>query len=262
MSIKLTQYIGVVFLLLASISLSAQQDSSIYIQDTQVETGQIFDLDVRVTDYNDIVSTSFSVFWDSASLRYVGLDNLPFGLSEDDGFGTMNVSSGELSFLYFDMTLQGNTLDDDAVLFTIQLEAIGTDGTQTEVTFGGNIEVVDVEGANNNESLDFDLLGGLVTIGEPNSTFDIDPAKLQVEVMPNPSAADVNVVLEIEQADEVSWVLTETNGQQIANGVTNLAPGRNTLKLENTLFKHTGAYILKMQLGDKIITRRLLRVAP
>ena len=64
MSIKLTQYIGVVFLLLASISLSAQQDSSIYIQDTQVETGQVFDLDVRVTDYNDIVSTSFSVFWD------------------------------------------------------------------------------------------------------------------------------------------------------------------------------------------------------
>lgn len=47
-----------------------------------------------------------------------------------------------------------------------------------EVIFGGNIEVVDVEGVNNNELLDFDLVSGLVIIGEFNSIFDIDFVKL------------------------------------------------------------------------------------
>ena len=41
-----------------------------------------------------------------------------------------------------------------------------------------------------------------------------------------------------------------------------MTPGRNTLELENTLFKHIGAYILKIQMDDQVITRRILRVAP
>ena len=262
MNRKLSQYIGVVSLLFASIFLSAQQDTSIYIQDLQVEPGQTFDLDVRVTDYQNIVSTSFSVLWDSAELRYVGLDNIPFGLSEDNDFGTMGVSGGELSFLYFDMSLMGNSLDDDGVLFTVQLEAIGMDGTETEVSFGGNIEVVDVDGVESNTPLSVNFDGGIVTIGEVNSVNDFSTIATQVDIAPNPSAADVNVNLLVENGGEMSWTLLETNGQLIANGIANLTPGQNTLQLENTLFKHTGAFILKLQVGDRVLTKRLLRVAP
>lgn len=262
MNHKLSQYLGVVALLFASIYLSAQQDTSIYIQDKQVEPGEIFNLDVQVTDYNSIVSTSFSVFWDSMNLRYVGLTNIPFGLSEDDSFSTMDVSGGKISFLYFDMSLSGNSLADEEVLFTIQLEAIGPDGTETEVTFGGNIEVVDAEGANNDTPLEVNFDGGLITIGEVSSVDEFSSIATKVDIAPNPSADDVNVRLAVENGGAMTWTLIETNGQQIANGVMNLTPGANTLKLENTLFKHTGAFILKLQLGEQVFTRRLLRVAP
>lgn len=262
MNLKLSQYLGVVTLLFASIFLSAQQDTSIYIQDMQVEPGQTIDLDVRVTDYQDIVSTSFSVFWDSMDLRYVGITNIPFGLSEDDAFSTMDVSGGKVSFLYFDMSLTGNSLEDNEILFTIQLEVIGMDGTETEVTFGGNIEVVDVDGANNNTALDVNFDGAIITIGEMVSVDDFSSIATSVDVAPNPSAGDVNVQLLVENGGLMTWTLLETNGQLVANGVTDLTPGQNTLKLENTLFKHTGAFILKLQVGDRILTRRLLRVAP
>lgn len=262
MSIKLTQCVGVVSLLLASICLSAQQDTSIYIQDMMVDPGQTFNVDIRVTDYDDIVSTSFSVNWDSMELRYVGLDNFPFGLSEDDAFSTMNASGGQVSFLYFDMSLMGNSLDDEAVLFTLQLEAIGANGTQTEISFGGNIEVVDVAGADTNTSLNVNFDSGIVTIGDISSVSEVVADAVQVDISPNPSANDVNVGLSVESGGEMNWTLTETNGQRVANGVTSLTPGRNTLKLENTHFKHTGAYILKMQIGDRVITKRILRVAP
>lgn len=259
MNFKLSQYLGVISLLLASINLSAQADTTIYIQDMQVEPAQIIDVDVQVTGYQDIVSTSFSVIWDSMNLRYVGVDNIPFDLSEDDAF---NISTGALSFLYFDMSLGGNSIDDEGILFTVQLEVIGTDGTQTEIEFGGNIEVVDVDGANNNMPLDVDFVGGLITIGEPNSVTELSPSSVTVDISPNPFAVDANVVVHAENGGEMNWTLSEVNGQQITAGVTNLTPGRNTFKLENTLFKHTGTYILKMQLGDKIITKQLLRVAP
>ncbi|MEL6660783.1 MAG: T9SS type A sorting domain-containing protein [Bacteroidota bacterium] len=262
MNYKLSQCLGVILLLLATINLSAQQDTSIYIQDMQVDPAEVINVDVRVTGYQDIVSTSFSIFWDSMDFRYVGIENIPFGLSEDNDFGTMNASSGEVSFLYFDMSLGGNSLDDDAILFTLQLEVTGPDGTQSEVTFGGNIEVVDADGVNNNTPLNVNFDGGLITIGEPNSVIDIAAQALEVDIVPNPSAQNVNVMLMAKNGGDLNWTLTEVNGQQIATGVTNVAPGRNTLELENTLFKHIGAYILKIQLDDQVITRRILRVAP
>ena len=261
MNHKLSQYLGVVALLLATINLSAQQDTTIYIQDMQVDPGQTIDVDVRVTSYQDIVSTSFSILWDSMDFRYVGIENIPFGLSEDNDFGTMNASSGEVSFLYFDMSLGGNSLEDNEILFTLQLEVTGTDGTQSEINFGGNIEVVDTDGVNTNTPLEVDFDGAVITIGEPNSVTDVTIPTLQVDIVPNPSVANVNVMLVVEEGGPLNWTLSEVSGQQIASGVTNVAPGRNTLELENTLFKHIGAYILKIQLDDKVVSRRILRVA-
>ncbi len=97
MKFQLSQCFGIISLLLVSLSLTAQDTPSIYIDDKQVEPGQTIDVDVLVTNYNDIVSSAFIVTWDSMVLRYVGVDYIAFGLSEDDNFNAMNASGGELS---------------------------------------------------------------------------------------------------------------------------------------------------------------------
>lgn len=258
MKFQLSQCFGIISLLLVSLSLTAQDTPSIYIDDKQVEPGQTIDVDVLVTNYNDIVSSAFIVTWDSMVLRYVGVDNIAFGLSEDDNFNAMNASGGELTYLYFDNSLSGNTLSDGGSLFTLQLEVIGAEGEQTMVDFGGLMEVVDTSVVD----LNAEFSGGLITIGEINSTSIVENLPMRAEVSPNPFSKNANVLIELNEGGEISWTLSEVSGQRIKDGKAIFSPGSHVLELENTLFKHTGAYILQLQMGDTFITRRLLRVAP
>lgn len=253
-----TQYFGVITLLLVSLSLSAQDLPNIFIDDQQVEPAQTVELDVLVKNYNDIVTAAFSVNWDSMMLRYVGIDNIAFGLSEDDNFNAMNASGGELTYLYFDNSLSGNSLEDDGVLFTVQLEVIGMEGEQTEISFGGLMEVVDTSEVD----LEAEFSGALISIGEPNSLQTVTLLPLSAEVSPNPFTNNGKVILGLSEGGEVHWTLSEINGQHIMDGKADFSPGSHVLELENTLFKHTGSYILQLQLGDLSITKRLLYVEP
>lgn len=258
MKFQPSQCFGVIALLLVSLSLTAQETPSIYINYQDVEPGQTVDIDILVSNYDDIISSAFAVTWDSMMLRYVGVDNIAFGLSEDDNFNAMDATGGELTYLYFDSSLSGNTLDDEGVLFTLQLEVIGEEGQQTVVDFGGLMEVVDTSEAD----LEALFLGGIITIGEINSTSITTDSPLQAEVSPNPFSEAANVIIELNEGGEVSWTLSEVSGRRVMDGKTFFGPGSNVLKLENTLFKHTGAYILQLQMGDVSITRRLLYVTP
>lgn len=253
-----TQSFGVIALLLVSLSLSAQDSPVIFIDDQQVEPAQTIDLDVLVKDYDDIISSTFLVLWDSMMLRYVGVENIAFDLSEDDNFNAMSASGGELVYLYFDNSLSGNSLEDDEVLFTLQLEVIGMEGEQTEVSFGGLMEVVDTSEVD----LGADFSGALISIGEPNSVVGLTSLPLGAEVSPNPFSENGKVILELNEGGEVQWTLSEINGQHIMDGKADFSPGTHVLELEDTLFKHTGSYILQLQLGDTTITRRLLYIEP
>jgi hypothetical protein len=258
MKFQPSQCLGIIALLLVSLSLTAQDTPSIYIDDKQVEPGQVIGLDVLVSNYNDIVSSAFIVTWDSMMLRYVGIDNIAFGLSEDDNFNAMEATGGNLTYLYFDNSLSGNTLNDGGALFTLQLEVIGAEGEQTLVDFGGLMEVVDTSVVD----LNADFSGGLITIGEVNSTSIATALPLRAEVSPNPFSKTANVIIELNEGGEIFWTLSEISGQRIMDGKTTYGPGSHVLELKNTLFKHTGAYILQLQMGDVFITRRLLYVAP
>lgn len=252
-----TQFFGLLALLLVSLSISAQDLPSITINDQQVEEGQIIDVDIVVADYSDIISTTFKLDWDSNVLRYVGLENIALNMSEDDGFNTMDANEGRITYLYFDNSLQGNSLDNEVPLFTIQMEVVGEEGSQTTFLF------VDTEVADTSATaLNATFTGGTITVGEPNSTFEVSELPLSAEVSPNPFSANANVTLELNDGGEVLWTLSEINGQLIKQGETEFAPGTHNLELENTLFKHTGTYLLKLQMNDHVITRRLLYVVP
>lgn len=258
MKFQPSQCFGIIALLLVSLSLAAQDTPSIYINDKQVEPSQTIDLDVLVNNYNDIISSAFIVTWDSMMLRYVGVDNIALGLSEDDNFNAMNATGGKLTYLYFDNSLNGNSLNNGGVLFTLQLEVIGAEGEQTEVGFAGLMEVVDTT----ETDVHAEFSGGLITIGEVNSTSIATDMPLRAEVSPNPFSKSANVIIELNEGGEIFWTLSEISGQRIKDGKATFSPGSHVLELENTLFKHTGAYILQLQMGDIFITRRLLRVAP
>ncbi|PSR11819.1 MAG: hypothetical protein DA408_02075 [Bacteroidetes bacterium] len=255
MNIKLSQYFGVVALLLLVFSLSAQDSPSIFMNNKDVEPGETVEFDVFVKGYTEIISTAFVINWDSLMLRYVGVDNIALGLSVDDNFNASNATGGKLTYLYFDNSLAGNSLLDNEVLFTLRLEAIGSVGSVTNVDFGGLMEVVDTS----ETALTVDFVGSVVNIGVVSAA-EVARTAFTAAVSPNPFAGNAQVLLELPQGGTVNWTLSQTNGQLIGAGEANLAPGKQTLELNNTLFKQSGSYILKLQLGDTVLTKRLISV--
>jgi hypothetical protein len=257
MKLNLTHFLSVILLLLVS-GLSAQGTPSIYIQDQSANPGEVIELDVQVTEFIDIISTAFTINWDSMSLRYVGIENIALDLSEDDNFNATEASGGKLTFLYFDNSLSGNSLLDDETLFTLKLEVLGGMGEQTTVSFGGLLEVVDISEMDLQANFD----GALVTMGSVSAAAAVVAENFMATVSPNPFNKDAQVQLTLSEGGTVAWSLLELNGQQVAQGQANLGSGEQSLTLENTLFKHTGTYLLKLQLENTVITRRLMYVVP
>ena len=90
---------------------------------------------------------------------------------------TMSVAQGRITYLYFDAGLAGNSLEDESILFTLELEAVGEPVQTTDLSFGGTptpLEVANTSGV----ALPTDFNGSTITIQEPVSTedFDVDGA--------------------------------------------------------------------------------------
>jgi hypothetical protein len=234
----------------------AQTTPVISIPDSQVNLGQTLDLDVRVSDFNQIISAAFTVNWDATLLEYAGVTNIALGLSLDDNFNIMGVENGMLTYLFFDSSLSGKTLADGQVLFTIRLNAIGSTDTQTPVVFGGLQEVVDVT----EQALVASFMPAIVTIGMPlgvSNDAQLNSA-VALDVVPNPFAGDANIQVKLSQAGEATWVMTSINGQQLATGKINGMVGAQQISLPKALFSQSGVYLFKIQQGGVTQMARLI----
>lgn len=237
--------------------VSAQSDVVIDIANAEVIYGETVSLDVTVANYSDIVSTSFTLNWDTLALRYVGVTNIGLDLELESNFGTMSVAQGKITYLYFDGSLAGNSLEDESILFTLELEAVGEPVQTTELSFGGTptpLEVASTAGV----ALPTDFNGSTITILEPVSTDELTAGTLQVRpVYPNPFSDRAEVQFELAEGGQVSWTLFDTSGKELLHKNGNYSTGRHTLVLEQTDFNEPGAYILLLQTGSETVTRKL-----
>ncbi|MBL7828626.1 MAG: HYR domain-containing protein [Saprospiraceae bacterium] len=90
--------------------------------------GQTVAIDITTFNFDTIAAFQFSLGWDPALLEYVSISNFNPALNlSGANFGTMNTSSGQLS-LGWDGPFTGLDLPDGAVIFTLNLNVLGTSG--------------------------------------------------------------------------------------------------------------------------------------
>lgn len=257
---KLSLLLGASCLLLGSIVLSAQDNPSFIVEDQTVDAGTQVSLDLVLMNYDSILSTTFSLFWDTAKLELVEISNIAPGMgSLDDNFNLSMAGTGELRYLFVTSAVGGSgvTLPNETALFTITMDVVAepTDEPQTtELTFGGLIEVVDVS----ETAIAANFEGATLTIRGVVGTDEASQLnELAAVVSPNPFSEDAQVSIETVQQEEVSWQLSHINGQLITQGSTLLLPGRQVLSIPKSYFKYTGTYLLTLQAGEKRLTRQL-----
>lgn len=246
-----------------SVYLPAQSAPVFSIGDQTTQFGEIIDVDITVQDFSEILSTQFTMNWDTMMLRFVSIDNVALGLTVAENFGTMGVSQGLLTYFYYDEALAGSELPDQTALFTVALEVIASpepgSNLETQVTFGNVptlIEVVDTSFT----PIVAEFVGGNITILGPTSVWSptLTEEFSVAEALPNPFREETQVQFTLAHAGEVWWGLRDVQGRLVQHGRQAYGPGTHALKLVGDHLPAAGAYWLTLQHEQAVVSRRIV----
>ncbi len=99
-----------------------------------VNGGQV-EIPVRVKNFISMISAQGTIQFDPAIASFISVQQFGVNGMDANSFGTSQVTSGKLSFSWYDQTLLGQSLADSAILFTIKFNLIGSPGSQTNLSF-------------------------------------------------------------------------------------------------------------------------------
>ena len=150
----------IIAMLLIGCCVQSYAQMTIFTDSQQVEQGETFTADVKVTGFNNIVSMQFSMSWDADVLELIGVENFELEGVRDDRFGLF---IDGLRFAWIDDNLSGVTVEDSTTIFSVKLKALSVDDVSSiEITDApAVIEVVDV----NENFLSVTTEGGTITVG-------------------------------------------------------------------------------------------------
>lgn len=105
---------------------------------------------VSVAGFKKMISMQYSHKWNPAVLQFKSIKNFRLGASPDLNFGTQSVNNGILTFSWnTNDFVNGDNLDDNAVIYEICFTAIGANGQFSLLEFTNtprDIELSDVSG--------------------------------------------------------------------------------------------------------------------
>lgn len=142
-----------ILLLLLFTSLTTQAQVTLKIGEIIEQQGDEVKVSVTVYDFENILGMQFSIHWDPEILQFVAVDDFGLGGLAASLFGvpTSGTNPGNLTLSWVDAALQGETLIDGTILFSITYQCLSDDvgfvsfaGIPTPIEFtDGNEEAVE-----------------------------------------------------------------------------------------------------------------------
>lgn len=144
-------------------------DLRIGIADETIESGEQFCVDVTVDNLTNILGFTLGISYDPNDLEFVSMSDFNLPALVQLGTPTSNspTAPGSISVVWFDQNLTGISRADGTRVFEICFNAIGQDGTTTEIEFTDLPPTLEMDVVNpNQESVPFSTQNGTITIGQ------------------------------------------------------------------------------------------------
>ena len=123
---------------------SVKTSLGLILPDLTVKSGDEVCMDVKVKDFEKIVSIQHSVNWDPKVVTLTKVLNFKLkGLAESN-FGLNYIDKGAYGFSWYDPSVKGITLPDQSPIYTICFKAIGSSGSSTPIRFSGDPVTIEV----------------------------------------------------------------------------------------------------------------------
>jgi cohesin domain-containing protein len=242
------------------VPLSAQP--TIFIEDESIDPNSNISIDVKMSDFIDIVSIQFTINWDSAFLKFDSVSiSDPSVLPEYNSanIGTTNAHLGKLITSWVSPDLSGVTLDDSTALFILHYTVLGAAGNSSE------IDITNTEFSNGNgDVLDGTVESGTVTVlqsnGIENSNLQINHAFTLYQNEPNPFDNQTVIKFDVHEPSDFVLEVYDLKGSLVYAHKAYYLSGNQTIILSKEMLPLVGTYFYKLKTKDYFITNRMILV--
>ncbi len=242
-------------------NLPAKAQISLFFNDQEAYPATTINVDLKVVDFTNILGAQFSVQWDPTVLTFHSVEN--FGIddmSPEENFGATSASEGRLGFLWYDESLQGMSLEDSTILFSIKFEVVGEPFTASEIVFGSQPSAIEI--ADTEDVLDANLIPGMVEVKSPtNTVFNSAPDKIEVEnSFPNPFSISTQIAFSLRNSATIQLTVTDISGKVIFEDTRPFSGGAHTLDIPESIFPESGTYFYQMRSRNFTVSQKLIHV--
>ena len=231
--------------------------------DATGEKGQVINVNIIISGFSEILGMQFSINWDTTVLAFKEVSNLTEKLPQftDEEIGLAEVESGAIRVVWIDNSVNGVSLEDSTLLFTLKFELIGAYGTTSAIGFSGEpiaIEFIDTTGI---ARTDVALVEGLINILD-NST-----ATLFLEAVngmqlyqndPNPFYLTTKITTHFSTAKPARFYISTIEGKVVYHTSFRATQGINTLEVERAFLKVPGIYFYTLQSGNYQLSKKMI----
>ena len=136
---------------------------TLYMDTVIGNNGQTATIHVRVRHFTKTVSAQGTIQFNPAVITYASVQQFGVSSLASGNFGTTNVGTGILIFSWSDPTLNGQTLADGSVFFSITFNVVGTGGQSSAVSMVNSPTVLEFTDTSLN-AIPYSVYPGLVNI--------------------------------------------------------------------------------------------------
>jgi len=245
---------GIVVLVLALLPLHAQE-TELFVENVTAEAGGEVSVNVRAKGLSNVVGMQFSIAWDTLLLEFLSANELDIPRAMT-GFNERELDRGTIGYLAVQDGLEGFTLPDSVVLFTVNFQSLSPHQEVTEISFDSiplRIRLTDP----NNEDVTSALTPGDVTLEGTNGipSFAEDA---RFTVAPNPFSDFVRVTTNVAYSGNASLEILDISGRLVANRTLSLRAGIQTTELSARDFPGEGAYIIRLVTDREQLHRKVV----
>ena len=256
---------GKFFLLVAFLFTSiatAQAQPSFILPNLTVDQGTSFNVDMTVASFEDIITMQFTVEWNPAVLQFQEVED--FGLTDldlpDFGVSPSLVEQGKLTLAWSpEVPINGFSLEDSTILFSIKFLPIGNAGDTTSIVFSDDPTLREIADSSLSPIENVGYESGFVTVMGPSSVVVLGNNKEAISNLksfPNPFTTSTQFQFELRQPTQVNLTIQNVHGQVIFEETNTFSAGPNILTFDNDVFLEKGIYYLNMKAPDFSVTQK------
>ena len=224
------------------------QDPTITLPKITVDESGEFEVDVKVSNFTDLITMQYTIRWDETKLQYLETTNmnLPFMNAGTFGDSSINVDIGLLPVAWVDQSLAGVSVDDETVIFTIRMKAMGNVGDVIPLIYVNAPTVAEIVDVTQNPVTAI-YEEGEITLEDLVSIEQLEQTGLQVyKNYPNPFEDFTYLPIELKETTNFTLIITDLSGKEVFREQHTKSSGSHQLRIDGSIFPTSGEYFYKV----------------